>query len=227
MTRFVITDNLDADFRGVGSKIVCDNITGGVGAPTGPPPTQNKVWLWINTTTNQTTHYWNTTTNQWVVLNAVADSDHGSGTAFPASPSTGDYFYRTDLQAQFWYDGTRSAWLGDLETLEFTANDSNNDLYIGNCKIDNLAFQGFRLPYSTRIVRVYSSSEELETATISTYVNGATAYNLNIVNSRDAASPPLNIAWSAGQLLNAAISATSSGNLRRIIFRISYRRLGV
>jgi hypothetical protein len=35
-----------------------------------------------------------------------------SGTAFPASPATGDFFYRTDLDALCEWDGTR--WLGPV-----------------------------------------------------------------------------------------------------------------
>lgn len=37
------------------------------------------------------------------------------GTAFPATPLEGRLFYRTDLDAAFWYDATRTAWLGELE----------------------------------------------------------------------------------------------------------------
>jgi hypothetical protein len=42
-----------------------------------------------------------------------------SGTSFPASPSSGDKFYRTDLHAGFYYDGTR--WLSlTLFSLDFS-----------------------------------------------------------------------------------------------------------
>lgn len=37
------------------------------------------------------------------------------GTAFPASPSVGDRYYRTDLREWCFYDGTR--WLGELRTV--------------------------------------------------------------------------------------------------------------
>ena len=40
----------------------------------------------------------------------------GTGTSFPGSPVEGDAFYRTDLDALFVYDATRSKWLGALES---------------------------------------------------------------------------------------------------------------
>jgi hypothetical protein len=35
-----------------------------------------------------------------------------SGSSFPVSPSDGDLFFRTDLLDMFFYDGTRTKWLG-------------------------------------------------------------------------------------------------------------------
>lgn len=46
-----------------------------------------------------------------VTVTVAGDSGPGvpSGTGFPGSPSTGDHFYRTDRNIQYYYDGTR--WL--------------------------------------------------------------------------------------------------------------------
>jgi hypothetical protein len=40
-----------------------------------------------------------------------------SGTSFPASPSAGDIFYRTDIREIAYYDGTR--WVGNEVTISF------------------------------------------------------------------------------------------------------------
>lgn len=45
------------------------------------------------------------------------------GTSFPTSPNPGQLFYRTDLDCQFYYDSSRSKWLGvDLEHIDGAYN---------------------------------------------------------------------------------------------------------
>lgn len=63
--RVVTAENLGADFRGVGSKIVVDSCTGGAGVPTSMPPEPDKIWQWYNTTTSRMTHVWIPRDTSW------------------------------------------------------------------------------------------------------------------------------------------------------------------
>lgn len=49
----------------------------------------------------------------------TAEDEVKRGASFPTSPTEGDRFYRTDLDAEFEYDATRSKWLGTA-LYEFT-----------------------------------------------------------------------------------------------------------
>ena len=51
------------------------------------------------------------------ILEAAADTRRAA--SFPASPLEGDQFYRTDLEAWFYYDASRSKWLS-VESYAFT-----------------------------------------------------------------------------------------------------------
>lgn len=58
---------------------------------------------------------WSNTQGKWV-NSAASSSGYAEGTAFPSSPTTGDKFYRTDLNWLCFYDGTR--WLTCTEYSE-------------------------------------------------------------------------------------------------------------
>jgi hypothetical protein len=63
--------NLGADFRAVGTKYVNDNFVGGTAAtPTAAPAEPAKSWLYINTTSQKITHYWNPASSAWVAVGA-------------------------------------------------------------------------------------------------------------------------------------------------------------
>lgn len=66
MQRTVTPENLGADFRGVGTKIVNDSFLGGVAPPTSTPAEPEKVWLYIDQAAQQTTHYWAPASMSWV-----------------------------------------------------------------------------------------------------------------------------------------------------------------
>ena len=59
--KFVQPDDLGADFtvNSASQKITNDCIVTGTATPTANPPEPTKKWLFINTTSNQATHYWN------------------------------------------------------------------------------------------------------------------------------------------------------------------------
>ncbi|MBL8659778.1 MAG: hypothetical protein JNM75_08490 [Rhodospirillales bacterium] len=71
---------------------------------------------WINTTDNRVFVCTDAATGAAVWHTADTSGRIGSGTAFPGSPAEGDAVYRTDLDALFVYDATRSKWLGALES---------------------------------------------------------------------------------------------------------------
>jgi hypothetical protein len=58
----------------------------------------------------------------------------GQGTAFPASPATGQRFYRTDLMVECYYDGTR--WLGPQQTKNIYTRHTAPGNYAGTTLID-------------------------------------------------------------------------------------------
>lgn len=62
----VTPDNLGADFITNASKYHSRSILSGAAAPVTAPPVTVKTWLWINTTTNKVTHYWNG--SAWTVV---------------------------------------------------------------------------------------------------------------------------------------------------------------
>jgi hypothetical protein len=71
--RVVAATNLGADFRGVGSKIVIDSVTGGAGSPPGPPPEPDKIWQWWDTTTSRMTHLWLPVAKGWAPMAAECE----------------------------------------------------------------------------------------------------------------------------------------------------------
>jgi hypothetical protein len=78
----------------------------------------------------------------------------GTGTSFPGAPAAGDAFYRTDLEALFVYDATRSKWLGELES---DGGGFNGDLaqntYMRRFNgADFSASNGILIPYDATIV---------------------------------------------------------------------------
>lgn len=65
----------------------------------------------------------NSSTHFWIEVVEGPAAAANEGTAFPVSPTTGDRFYRTDRNIEYFYDGTR--WLStQLHTLAFPMTDS-------------------------------------------------------------------------------------------------------
>jgi hypothetical protein len=84
----------------------------GPGAPAGTPPDATERKFWVNTTTNQITHYWNGAA--WVPLTA-ADNEIISGTvapvATPADPTERKLFVNsTSNQITHWWDPATNTW---------------------------------------------------------------------------------------------------------------------
>ena len=71
---------------------------------------------WINTTAGRVFVCTDPQAGAAVWHTAETTGRIGTGTSFPGSPVEGDAFYRTDLDALFVYDATRSKWLGALES---------------------------------------------------------------------------------------------------------------
>lgn len=79
------------------------------------------------------------------------------GTAFPASPHEGRRYYRSDLECGFYYDSSRSKWLGD-ELIWFEASNSTVAL-AANSYLDYIpavlalsATVGWQLPWDATVV---------------------------------------------------------------------------
>ena len=91
-----------------------------------------------------------------------------SGTTFPASPSDGDFFYRTDLSEWFFYDGTNSVWLGEERHTIFGKGGTGlNNEYLRCGHAIGTSARGWLLPYDIAVVGVSAS-----------WTSGATSGNI-------------------------------------------------
>jgi hypothetical protein len=85
-----------------------------------------------------------------------------SGTSFPASPSAGDMFYRTDLREMAYYDGTR--WVGDPFLLPL----ANYNAFAQNVT-SNVTLYGGALPNFSVLVESLLISWSCSSADVSNY----------------------------------------------------------
>ena len=60
----------------------------------------------------------------------LVPTDQLGGAAFPASPTTGDVYFRTDLGEWYYYDGTR--WLGPQMHMDLTTFSASTGLIVND-----------------------------------------------------------------------------------------------
>jgi hypothetical protein len=98
-----------------------------------------------------------------------------AGTSFPGSPYDGQPFYRTDLDDNFWYDSTRSKWLGGPRnhTLGFTANLVLNAYMKHAGNVTGAATAGEPMVYDSTLVGWSYCVNAIAAGSFELYVNGS------------------------------------------------------
>jgi hypothetical protein len=100
----------------------------------------------IKTTANGVTYQYSATDNKWKIISGTANTIRSSGTTFPADPVDTQLFYRSDLEALFYYSTTATAWIQvngggfgpEVETASITDN-STTKVPCSNLVHDGLA----------------------------------------------------------------------------------------
>ena len=101
----------------------------------------------------------------------VQDLLRPTGTSFPGSPSEGEGFYRTDLDHWFYYDSSRSKWLGD-------ALYSYQGTFLGTRTNDYTYLDANQLSYSATIGHVAPVDLCIVSASIVCAVNSTCTFQL-------------------------------------------------
>lgn len=161
-----------------------------------------------------------------LIFRSVTPQDWG--TAFPTTTWPGRRFKRTDIDngTIFYWDESRSKWLGQELTIEIGEPSDNDRIHFGRVEISNLATDGAVLPFDAVIVRTFAANRQNqnETMTLTVYQDSVSLYTLDWVSAPFADTGPLDINWPAGTLLNGRISS-ATGNFNRMYGHITYKRV--
>ena len=117
------------------------------------------------------------------ILEEALTNGSQAGAQFPLNPTPGQAFYRTDLNAPFWFDGFRSRWLGELEQFFFNylgTRTSGVMLRMGNTTSTSPT-HGYYIPYPLAIVgmtQAHTGSGSAPTDAFRLERNNAPVFNL-------------------------------------------------
>jgi len=102
------------------------------------------------------------------------------GTAFPTSPEDGQAYYRTDHEELYHYDGTRSKWLGELQTIQINRNTSTSSgalsLFYGVTYMTST--KGLTFGTDMTIVGVDTRSNQAFSAPLELFIGGSKDGNI-------------------------------------------------
>lgn len=161
--------------------------------------------------------YYNTTSNTLLFYNgstwvAVVTSSALAGTSFPASPYDGQPFFRTDLDAQFWYDGGRSKWLGQCMIIHAAKEGSLlDDTYMRT--IDGLVFSattGYYIPFDGTVVGITYHRGDTDTGTFEVRRNGVLVIGIAAGTTNNGSDMTLNSNFAADGVLSAYWSSSNN-----------------
>lgn len=130
----------------------------------------NYEWFQVTLAENEKAQY--DYRSGWTVLDAdglvkTSTVPANAGDAFPAAVYHGKPWYRTDLNAAFWYDTDKAKWLGEMEHYQFGRNGnlvSGNFLRFGGNVIAGNTTSAPPMPYPMTIVGLTASHDSLPTA---------------------------------------------------------------
>lgn len=159
--------------------------------------------------------------------NISINNDMTAGTAFPLSPTDGQSFYRTDLQWQFYYDGAKSKWLGELEWDGggFNGNVGNNNYLRRWNGMTMSATLGIHIPYNITIIGIslaHNGSVNGDLFVRRNGVNVAGAF-LDVASTATASDMTLDADMTAGGVMSLYWT-NADGSLSSPQCRIWYRR---
>jgi len=173
--------------------------------------------------------YYNTTSNTLLFYNGTSwvagvTSAALAGTAFPTSPYDGQPFYRTDLDAQFWWDNGRSRWLGQCMILHGAKEGSLlDDTYMRT--IDGLVFSsttGYYIPFDGTVVGISYNRGDTDTGTFEVRRSGVLVVGVAAGTTNSGSDMTLNADFTANGILslywnsnNNTIDACTCAMIRR------------
>lgn len=145
------------------------------------------------------------------------------GTAFPATPIEGRMFYRTDLDAVFWYDATRAKWLGELE-----ADGGGYNGAMGGAgyltRFGGVAFSatiGIYVPYDATVVGLSYSMAAALTGNFEVRRNGSAIASVSHAGAATGADMTLDADFASGGILSLYNTAGAVTNPQ---LRVWWRR---
>ena len=157
-----------------------------------------------------------------ILYNTTADV---AGTSFPGTPYDGQMFFRTDLDDNFWYDSTRSKWLGGPRnhTLGFTANLVVNAYMKHAGNVTGSASAGEPMVYDSTLVGLSYCVTATAAGSFELYVNGsATGITISHASSTTGNDQTLNYNLAANDIVtvrNVGGAAVSAPVMNLIIKR--------
>lgn len=153
------------------------------------------------------------------------------GTAFPASTWPGRQFLRTDIDGGtiFWWDDSRSKWLGELMAIEIGEPGDDDRIHFGRSEVSNLAADGAVFPFDVTIVRAFGNTRTNvnETMTLSFFQDSVTSFVLDWAAGASADTGAIDIDWDAGVLLNGRVTSIAAPNFNRLYGQIQFRRVAL
>lgn len=125
----------------------------------------------------------------------IYDYPISKGDAFPSSPSSGETFYRTDIDELFYYDISRTKWLSVKKTMLSCGRNIADSavtcyMYVGNAVQSSIS--GFKIPYDGTILSVSLQNTITATTTriLDVRINNSTVnrIQMNITNGNNGSS---------------------------------------
>lgn len=206
---------LDIDYLSIGQKISADGLSPNYDIILNPKGTGS-----VNVTTDLSVNG-KTTTIEFNV----------SGTEFPSFPSTGDQYYRTDLDKLFSYDGGRSKWLSVersnyVGAIERANGSTITYLQVGTAEMSDET--GFLMPFDGTIINMAVRNRNTMNAdrTMSIRINDVSAWDLIIPNGGLQSSVTnANADFSSGDLIQVRFEDDGANNVRDafVSFSVAWR----
>ena len=148
-------------------------------------------------------------------VKAYVDNKIDSGTSFPLSPAEGQRYYRTDLEEWFYYDSSRSKWLGDnLMAFQgvYLGALTNNYSYLDAAQIPYSAALGHVAPVDLCIVAGSLVCAASSTCTSQLRDDGSSVATVGVTAATVGYDSTLNSATiAAGSVVSLYISGTATG----------------
>lgn len=153
------------------------------------------------------------------------------GTTFPSSPTGGTLYYRSDEDALFHYDETRTKWLS-VTTNTFTCGrgslSGNVGGYFGIADTVFSSTEGFYMPRNGTVLGMSVDNANVITRTIQLRINNSAANRIDadLVSSKSVIVDNTNLDFSSGDIIQ--VGALPNGIINglsnvTVIFEVAWR----